>query len=81
MVADWFNFMIYAIQQIISLLGGITLDLGFSVLEFMIAACVIGIVIHALLLRVGGSQNDFASASRSVNASGGSGHASDHGAS
>lgn len=52
-MADWFNFALYALQQLVSTLFQLDTGLGFTLGDVEIALLVIGIVATALIVRIG----------------------------
>lgn len=52
-MADWFNFALYALRQIVSKVFTMDLGLGFTLGDFDVACLVIGLVGTALLVKTG----------------------------
>lgn len=48
---DWFNFALYALQQLVALVFQIDLGVGFTLGDLEIALMVIGIVASALIVK------------------------------
>lgn len=54
-MADWFNFALYAIQEIVTTLFSLDLGLGFSLGDLEVALLLIGLVATALVVKTGSS--------------------------
>lgn len=52
-MADWFNFSLYALQQIVSKVFSLNLGLGFTLGDFEVACLVIGMIATALIIKTG----------------------------
>lgn len=52
-MTDWFNFALYALQQLVSTLFQLDNGLGFTLGDIEIALLVIGIVATALVVKIG----------------------------
>lgn len=52
-MADWFNFSLYALQQIVNKVFTLDLGLGFSLGDFEVACLVIGMIATALVVKTG----------------------------
>lgn len=50
-MSDFFNFILYTVQSIVNLLFSLSLGLGFTVGDLLVALAVIGVISSALLLR------------------------------
>lgn len=53
MMAAWFEFAIYVLQQLVSTVFSLDLGLGFSLGDLEVALLVIGIVATALVVKTG----------------------------
>lgn len=54
-MADWFNFALYALQQIVNTVFNLDLGLGFTLGDFEVACLVIGLIATALIIKTGSS--------------------------
>lgn len=54
-MVDWFNFALYALQQLVSMMFGLDLGLNFSLGDFEVALLVIGMIATALIIKTGSS--------------------------
>lgn len=54
-MADWFNFALYALQQIVQMVFSLDLGLGFSLGDFEVALLLIGLIATALIVKTGSS--------------------------
>lgn len=52
-MADWFNFSLYALQQIVTKVFSLDLGLGFTLGDFEVACLVIGLIATALIVKTG----------------------------
>lgn len=52
-MADWFNFALYTLRQIVSKVFAMDLGLGFTLGDFEVACLVIGMVGTALIVKTG----------------------------
>lgn len=50
---DWFNFSLYALQQIVTKVFSLDLGLGFTLGDFEVACLVIGMIATALIIKTG----------------------------
>lgn len=51
MLADWFNFALYALSQIVTTVFQLDLGLGFSLGDFEVALMIIGLIASAFVIR------------------------------
>lgn len=60
-MADWFNFALYALSEIVSTVFDLDLGLGFTLGDFEVALLLIGVVAVALIVKVShtGARYDF----------------------
>lgn len=54
-MADWFNFALYALQQIVQMVFSLNLGLGFSLGDFEVSLLLIGLIATALIVKTGSS--------------------------
>lgn len=52
-MTEWFNFSLYALQQIVTKVFSLNLGLGFTLGDFEVACLVIGMIATALIVKTG----------------------------
>lgn len=57
-MAEWFNFALYALQQIVSMVFNLDLGIGFSLGDFEIALLLIGVIATALVVKIGSAASN-----------------------
>lgn len=65
-MADWFNFAIYALQQIVQMVFSLDLGLGFSLGDFEVALLLIGLIATALIVKTGSSLSGEIGSAKSI---------------
>lgn len=61
-MAEWINFLFYAVKEIVKMVFSWNIGLGFSLGDFFVAVSVVSIVVSALLIKsahIGGGRIDF----------------------
>lgn len=65
-MADWFNFALYSLQQIVQMVFSLDLGLGFSLGDFEVALLLIGLIATALIIKTGSSLSGEIGSARSI---------------
>lgn len=54
-MTDWFNFALYALQELVTTVFSLDLGIGFSLGDFEVALLLIGLIATALVVKTGSS--------------------------
>lgn len=65
-MVEWFNFALYALQQIVEMVFDLDVGLGFSLGDFEIALLLIGVIATALVVRIGSAASNEVDRAHSV---------------